>query len=666
VDSALSSSVPKHQLTSPAWLAGPTTASLIFALKTFAAALLGLFIAFWAGLDDPRWAFLTVFIVSQPESGLVLAKGFYRILGTIAGLLVTTALVFAFSQYGELFLAATAVWICFCSFAARAVRSFASYGFQLAGYTVAIVGIPAAMNPIGAYPLILARVSEILLGIICAVLVSRLILVTELSPKLIALVRSLADRIGRFPALLLDPKADADHVSAERTELISQYLQAEEMQRSAYFECAEARLMDRPLRRVAEAAVQLWATAEAAAVHRLAPSWRPELRPKAPEDGTIAPSVPAAAALLRLADDRAIDSARADLQTAVVVLDSRRCPATAEIDCKLWSDPIPAILAGIRSALAIAITSALWFATAWPHGPVAVIVAAVACTLLAPLERPDKVTTAAAITVLITSVLAFVTQFHLLPVTVDFLSMAVALAPLGLAAGFILGQPRIGPLGLLAAVYFAFVSNIDNVMTYDAASFLNSSLAILIGIGVSIVLFATFFPETPVTASRRFRRQLLVHLRELADPSSPRSALVCYRQALYEQLGTTLSRVKDEPSIARQCIANAIAALAAAESISRLQVAIRAQALLARFADEGSRLLARLSQTLRTPSVWKLTKRAAEARDLCRRALSADEAKPEPENIEALEGLVVACEALGDDLLAARVLLEKMSNAARI
>ncbi|MBV8262539.1 MAG: FUSC family protein, partial [Candidatus Eremiobacteraeota bacterium] len=236
---------------------------------------------------------------------------------------------------------------------------------------------------------------------------------------------------------------------------------------------------------------------------------------------------------------------------------------------------------------------------------------------------------------------------------------------LGLAAGFIMGQPRIGPLGLLAAVYFAFVSNIDNVMTYDAASFLNSSLAILVGIGVSIVLFATFFPETPVTASRRFRRQLLVHLRDLTDAPSTRSALVCYRQALYEQLGTTLSRVKDEPSIARQCIANAIAALAAAESISRLQVAVHAQSLLAGFADDGSRLLARLSQTLRNPSIWKLTKRAAEARDLCRRALSADEAKPEPENIEALEGLVVACEALGDDLLAARVLLEKMSNAAR-
>ena len=133
-------------LTRPGWFDHQTAVGLTFAVKTFAASLLALYIAFWAGLDDPRWAFLTVFVVSQPDSGLVLAKSFYRILGTIAGVLVTIALVFGLAQYGELFVAALAVWICFCNFAARAVRNFASYGFQLAGYTVAIVGIPAALT----------------------------------------------------------------------------------------------------------------------------------------------------------------------------------------------------------------------------------------------------------------------------------------------------------------------------------------------------------------------------------------------------------------------------------------------------------------------------------------------------------------------------------------
>src|SRR5947209_1997989 len=241
----------------PEWLDHQTAVALTFAVKTFAASLLALYIAFWAGLDDPRWAFLTVFVVSQPDSGLVLAKSFYRILGTIAGVLVTIALVFGLSQSGELFVAAVAVWMCLCNFAARAVRNFASYGFQLAGYTVAIVAIPAALEPSGAYALVVARCTEIALGIICAALVSRLILVRELSPKLVELVRALARRADGFATVLLDPDADRQRVAAERMELAKAYLDARAMQGSAYFESADARVRAQPLRRLMHAALEL-------------------------------------------------------------------------------------------------------------------------------------------------------------------------------------------------------------------------------------------------------------------------------------------------------------------------------------------------------------------------------------------------------------------------
>jgi uncharacterized membrane protein YccC len=108
------------------------------------AALLALFISFWLTLVERYWALLTAFVVAQPDSGLVLAKGFYRILGTAAGLLITVALVFAFAQYGELFIALLAPWIGLCNFASCAARNFTAYGFLLAGYTVAILGVPAA------------------------------------------------------------------------------------------------------------------------------------------------------------------------------------------------------------------------------------------------------------------------------------------------------------------------------------------------------------------------------------------------------------------------------------------------------------------------------------------------------------------------------------------
>src|SRR5438876_5636765 len=92
------------------WTDNSTVVAVVFAFKTFLAGLLALFLAFWLGLDEPRWALLTVFVVSQPDSGLVLAKGFYRILGTIAGVAVSTALMFGLSQSRLLFLASLAPW----------------------------------------------------------------------------------------------------------------------------------------------------------------------------------------------------------------------------------------------------------------------------------------------------------------------------------------------------------------------------------------------------------------------------------------------------------------------------------------------------------------------------------------------------------------------------
>ena len=313
-------------LKKPDWLDHQTAVALTFAVKTFAASLLALYIAFWAGLDDPRWSFLTVFVVSQPDSGLVLAKSFYRILGTIAGVLVTIALVFGLAQYGELFVAAVAVWICLCNFAARAVRNFASYGFQLAGYTVAIVGIPAALEPSGAYPLMVARFTEIALGIICAALVSRLILVRELSPKLVELVRALTRRADGFATVLLDPDADRERVAAERTELPKAYLDVQAMQRSAYFESADARVLDQPLRRLTQAAVELCVTAEAAASHRVASLPYPEKSPSR-DNGTShtnessAEDGPIVSALVRAADERDLALARARLRECMAAFD---------------------------------------------------------------------------------------------------------------------------------------------------------------------------------------------------------------------------------------------------------------------------------------------------------------------------------------------------------
>jgi uncharacterized membrane protein YccC len=651
----------------PDWLERETVVGLVFSFKTFAAALLALFIAFWAAIDDPRWAVLTVFVVSQPDSGLVVAKSFYRMLGTVAGVLVSIALVFAFAQYGELFLASLAAWIAFCCFAARTARNFASYGFQLAGYTVAIVGLPAALEPSGAYPLIVARFTEISLGIACATLVSRLVFVRELRPKVVALVHDLTRRADHFAALAIDPAADRECIADERAQLTKDFVAVEEMQQSAFFESADARLRYNAQRELRDAAVELCAVAEGATARRVGPVPHPattRLRGLICDaNDTPAGNGAVVSTLVRAADDQAVARARARLRQSVTAFERGEDLPEPDAADVFWPDPVGAALSAIRAVLAIVITSAFWFATAWPNGPTAVVVAAIVCTLFATMQQPDKIALACAATVLVAAAPVFVTQFYFIPVAVDFLSLAVALAPLLLTSGYILAQPGIGPLGMLSAVYFTYASSINNVMSYDAVAFFNSSFAVLVGIGVGGLLFAAFFPDTQVSASRRFRRQILFHLSRLAGARRPDAR--GYERALCEQLWTMLARLKDQPAAAQGCLARAVAGLSAGQAIGRLRAANDAGTLTPAIATKGSGLLDQLSRILLHPSPAKFVKAAWAARALRRDALAAARVTNKTEEIEALGDVLVGAETLRSDLMRARVLMQEDRNVLR-
>jgi uncharacterized membrane protein YccC len=635
--------------------------ALIFALKTFAAAFIALFFAFWLGLDEPRWALLTVFVVSQPESGLVIAKSLYRALGTVAGLLVATSLVFTFAQYGYLFLALLAVWTGVCNFAAREARNFASYGFQLAGYTAAIVGIPAALNPSGAYPLVVARSTEILLGICCAALVSRLVAPQDIGQKLLILARQVIVRIRRFGVAAMDPATAKASLTSERTRLINDLASVEAMRASAYFESDEARRLNETIRQVAVGAMTLCAVVEDAASRfgttphssDAVPYIVPALISKT--NDSPAESAAVVSTLVSVSNQRALYEADIDLGRAESALESKPQRLAPSVQLKTWSDPVPAVLTGVRTALAVAITSVIWIATAWPSGPIAIIVATNVCSLIAAMERPATISVALAATILIAIVPVFVTLFYLPPLASDFVSMALALAPLMLLCAFFMAIPRIGVMGRLVAVYFAVASNIDNVMTYDSVAFFNSSLAILSGIGIALILFATVFPETPAQALRHLRRQLLFQLTRLSKVRN--YAFASYAYGLCDQVATTSTRVKEDSLAARQCCAMAMAALSTGYAIDRLKMIFEAHRFGAFVANEIDKLLSRIPETFVNPTRAGFTKRAWEARALRRRSLQEARASTDIYEAKALSDLLVGCEMLRYDLLKARILL---------
>jgi len=112
---------------------------LLFGVRLWASVCLALYIAFWLELGNPYWAGTSAAIVCQPHLGASLRKGWYRLIGTLVGAVMSVLLTACFPQDRALFLGGVALWGAACAFAATLLRNFASYSAALAGYTVAIV-----------------------------------------------------------------------------------------------------------------------------------------------------------------------------------------------------------------------------------------------------------------------------------------------------------------------------------------------------------------------------------------------------------------------------------------------------------------------------------------------------------------------------------------------
>src|SRR4051812_44798421 len=104
--------------------AGPP---LLYGLRLWASVTLALYVAFWLELDNPFWAGTSAAIVCLPQLGASLRKGWFRMIGTLVGAVMSVALVACFPEDRILFLGALALWGAACSFVSALLRNFASY-----------------------------------------------------------------------------------------------------------------------------------------------------------------------------------------------------------------------------------------------------------------------------------------------------------------------------------------------------------------------------------------------------------------------------------------------------------------------------------------------------------------------------------------------------------
>lgn len=158
---------------------------ILFSVKSFAAAMLAVYLSMRIGLPRPFWAMMTAYIVAAPFAGPTRSKGLYRAGGTLLGAIVVTFLVPRLVNAPELLSLAIALWIGGCLYVSLLDRTPRSYMLMLAGYTAGLIAFPAVNTPGAVFDIALARVEEITLGMVCATLVHSLVLPQPFGPVIL-------------------------------------------------------------------------------------------------------------------------------------------------------------------------------------------------------------------------------------------------------------------------------------------------------------------------------------------------------------------------------------------------------------------------------------------------------------------------------------------------
>ena len=511
---------------------------LIYMVKTTVAAILALWISMKLNLPDPRTAIFTVFIVMQPQSGMVFSKSYYRVLGTVAGVGISLVITGMFSQAPLWYITAFALWIGMTTAAGFKYRNFQSYGFVLAGYTLCIVALPVIETPLDAFEIAVSRFSEVIVGIMSATIISDILFPRRLLDSLIAgeqerfrdIVSTLADpesvfgrgddtdpSVGRFAsgavglnAVRINSTFESGADRRERhhyRQLNQDYMNLSTTYHS--LKSVVASVSDKEGQEVAESLKRLYEpialilrsfsgvvpTPETLGrMNRILSEEKEALRSRLEQEnsrllerGVMSEEEEfTAAAYLVL---RLLDELHAHSVTYASLLRHRQSGNTSQelsrtIRFSTHSDNVLVGLAALRGSGVLLLTIAFWIWTAWPFATLSITMAVVIGLLLGTLPSPlDGVRNFFKGSVLALFI-AGIYDFWIIPsYTSDFLTLALVLAPVFAFVGWMTMRPKLGIFAFGFVFMFMTQCALDPYYKIDPTKFLESSLASLIGIG---------------------------------------------------------------------------------------------------------------------------------------------------------------------------------------
>ncbi len=509
----------------------------LYSVKCFAAGMLAIYLAFKMGLPKPFWALTTVYVVcAQPFSGIIRSRSLYRMTGTIIAAIAVVIGFPLFFNYRILFLIVIALWVGGCIYLSLMDRTPRSYIFRLAAYTAVIIAFPLLQSPdvmtaSAPFDQALARVEEIILGILCAAVIHTAVFPRSLDKKLLSgLDNSLSYALQWLGGILINQYLEkgrqriklsrditasrllATHVPYDPSGLrwysriinifhdrlallIMTGAEIEEYKKD--LENFHPDLISYDWQKTSDEIADWSKTGPF--THEKSESLREKIRAVTPCIDSGSPwshYLLLHYAVLLHKTVNTVESChhwRQRIETERKNEKPVRKPAAASVsNTFLQTEKKLAFRTALGAALGTVIGSAVWMISGWPEGYYIPTYACIICCIFAMIDDPASYAKGAFKSVLLMVPVCIVYLWLALPYTNSFEMLCLALAPFLLTMGYLIVRPV---NGLRPSLMVAALSGM--LMAYDhgipdANGFFNGQMAQLFGMGLGIVLITVF------------------------------------------------------------------------------------------------------------------------------------------------------------------------------
>ncbi|MBO3275364.1 FUSC family protein [Pseudomonas schmalbachii] len=569
----------------------PNRDTLLFALRTIAAGLLTLYLAFLFDLEQPKWASMTVVIVSTPLAGMALQKCFSQIVGSIVAGIVAVAITEVFAQAPLPFIVTLALWLALCTAGSALLRYTYSQAFVLSGFTAVIVAMLGQPVPESVYPLAIIRVTETLLGVAGVTFISLL----TARPQAVAhgyfakidhLLKLIASHA--IEAIRGDEEEDAFH--RRQMQLLGEISALEGLRRTLYFDAPRLRSADglvqplgnqlvlmtsrlallRQQRRLImqrmriplPESIRLLREEELACLEELARHGRAlpaETRRRitrlsqrfdaaAQEAEQLADGLPASlrslAWALRWEQARLMQQLDEMIELTEAIQEGRpaSCYHRQGREHALHLDYALAAANGARAFIALVAAGLIWLETAWDGARAGMILVGILCSLLSTFPRPLQACQNYLRGVLLAMPVAAVYQFLLLPTVNDFEMLALLLVPLlyAIAVGLANLQTAGIAIGFGLSAYLLIGPQNQGNWSNSALQWFEFAGAYLFGTVLAVLVYAWVFPFNAPARLRRLFRQTRAELPGLLRARPIEDNRFAFESRLVDRLASML------------------------------------------------------------------------------------------------------------------------------